>query len=86
MDVEKTLADIKKKYDKAKKKDKIVLHKFKRKDFKDDLSVSNGFGHQDLKDEPRQLYRKLLCEYDDLQMHPTGTSKATFGVEISILV
>jgi hypothetical protein len=49
---------------------RVHVTTFSREDFNEELSTSMGFGYQDLKEKPKKLFNKLICEGYDVEIIP----------------
>jgi len=79
----KTVKQIKRKIKKNDSKGPIKILSLKRKHFKKTLSTSVGFGFQDMKQAPKKLITKLMCENMDLQFIPNG-NRSAMNVDIFV--
>ena len=83
MNVEKIISKVDKKVEELKKEKKEVKVKsLTRKHFKKELSVSNGFGFQDMKKKPRKLFQELVNRGYDVHVQPVNVN----NLEVDLVV
>jgi len=88
MDIEKILEETKQKVQEKKEEmknsSKIKVKRFKRKHFKEELSVTNGFGFQDLKNKPNKLVKELMTRGYDIHIEPVSINELIVDLFVTV--
>ena len=80
--LDKKIIKFMKRHCEAVKNDEDTTHVMilKKKHFKSELSNSNGFGFQDLKEKPKAFVTKLITQGFDLSFNPASVNDMTVTV------